>query len=71
MVGVSSLSCIGALLILCTTECYHLMTLYIFDGIGLPSDIEYFLNCGANKVLLKPLDVEAFEQAMGEEMMKV
>ena len=58
-------------MILCAKDCYHLIALYLFDGTGLPSDIVYFLNCGANKVLLKPLDVKTFEQAMGEEMMKV
>ena len=33
---------------------------------GLPSDIEHFLSCGANNVLLKPLDTEAFGKAMKE-----
>jgi signal transduction histidine kinase len=31
---------------------------------GLPSDVDYFLGCGADKVLLKPLDFDAFGQAM-------
>ena len=31
---------------------------------GLPSDVTYFLGCGADKVLLKPLDFDAFGQAM-------
>ena len=35
---------------------------------GLPSDIEMFLNCGANKVLLKPLDLDALGQAMKDMM---
>ena len=35
---------------------------------GLPSDIDTFLSCGANKVLLKPLDLEAFSQAMKDTM---
>ena len=33
---------------------------------GLPSDIEHFLSSGADKVLLKPLDTEAFGKAMKE-----
>ena len=33
---------------------------------GLPSDIQHFLNCGADRVLLKPLDMNAFRQAMRE-----
>ena len=31
---------------------------------GLPSDIAHFISCGADKVLLKPLDIEAFKEAM-------
>ena len=31
---------------------------------GLPSDIHFFLSCGANLVLLKPLDIRAFGKAM-------
>ena len=37
--------------------------------VGLPVDIACFIDSGANKVLLKPLDIEAFDQAM-REMMK-
>ena len=33
---------------------------------GLPSDIEHFMNCGADKVLLKPLDMTAFAEAIKE-----
>ena len=33
---------------------------------GLPSDIDHFMNCGADKVLLKPLDTKVFGQAMKE-----
>ena len=36
---------------------------------GLPSDIDYFLSCGANKVLLKPLDLETFGQAIEQTVM--
>ena len=42
----------------------------IFCQTGLPSDIEMFLSCGANKVLLKPLNLDAFGEAM-KDMMKV
>ena len=31
---------------------------------GLPSDVTHFLSCGVDKVLLKPLDMEAFTRAM-------
>ena len=31
---------------------------------GLPSDVTHFLSCGVNKVLLKPLDMNAFVSAM-------
>ena len=41
-----------------------LLTLFLYSG--LPSDIEHFLSSGANKVLLKPLDTEAFGKAMKE-----
>lgn len=33
-------------------------------GNGLTSDVEHFLNCGADKVLLKPITGEAFSGAM-------
>ena len=33
---------------------------------GLPSDVTYFLSCGADKVLLKPLDLNKFGLAMRE-----
>ena len=33
-------------------------------ALGLPSDVAHFLNCGADRVLLKPLDVQTFAQAM-------
>jgi hypothetical protein len=36
---------------------------YYFNP-GLPSDIQHFLNCGADRVLLIPLDMNAFNQAM-------
>jgi CheY-like chemotaxis protein len=35
-------------------------------GYGLPSDVDHFLSSGANKVLLKPLDTNAFKVAMKE-----
>ena len=31
---------------------------------GLPSDVSHFISCGVDKVLLKPLDMEAFVRAM-------
>ena len=37
---------------------------YLKKSTGLPSDIDFFLNSGANKVLLKPLDLETFGHAM-------
>ena len=40
----------------------------IFCKTGLPSDIEMFLNSGANKVLLKPLDLDALGHAMKDMM---
>ena len=43
---------------------YFNLQILIFFPLGLPSDIKYFLDCGANDVLLKPLDVEAFGLAM-------
>ena len=40
-------------------------SLYLFDIMsGLPADVAHFLSCGANKVLLKPLDILAFGEAM-------
>ena len=33
---------------------------------ALPADIEYFLQRGADKVILKPLNIDAFENAMKE-----
>jgi DNA-binding response OmpR family regulator len=39
-------------------------------GNGLPSDVEYFLSSGADKVLLKPLDMRAFKAAMKEISLK-
>ena len=33
-------------------------------SLGLPSDITHFLTNGADRVLLKPLNIEAFGQAM-------
>jgi DNA-binding response OmpR family regulator len=35
-------------------------------GNGLTSDMDYFLSSGADKVLLKPLDMSAFKAAMKE-----
>ena len=43
---------------------YFIIQILISFPLGLPSDIKYFLDCGANDVLLKPLDVEAFGLAM-------
>ena len=43
---------------------YFNLQILIFFPLGLTSDIKYFLDCGANDVLLKPLDVEAFGLAM-------
>ena len=42
------------------------MLLYpVFDIVlGLPSDVAHFLSCGADRVLLKPLDILAFGEAM-------
>ena len=31
---------------------------------GLPADVAHFLSCGADRVLLKPLDILAFGEAM-------
>jgi hypothetical protein len=33
---------------------------------GLSTDVEHFEQCGANKVLLKPLDLDDFESSMRE-----
>ena len=33
---------------------------------GLSTDVEHFLSCGADRVLLKPLDIDAFGAAMRE-----
>lgn len=41
-------------------------TLLVHCDTGLPSDVEHFLQCGANRVLLKPLDFNAFTEAMRE-----
>jgi hypothetical protein len=38
----------------------------LFASAGLPADVAYFLSCGADKVLLKPLDLNKFGQAMRE-----
>lgn len=35
-------------------------------GTGLTTDVEYFLRSGANKVLLKPLDMKIFGNFMEE-----
>ena len=44
----------------------YLTLLYlVFDIMsGLPADVAHFLSCGADKILLKPLDILAFGQAM-------
>lgn len=42
------------------------MNISLSSSSGLPSDIEYFLECGAGKVLLKPLDMDRFSKAMKE-----
>jgi DNA-binding response OmpR family regulator len=39
-------------------------------GNGLTSDVEHFLSSGADKVLLKPLDTNAFVIAMKEISLK-
>ena len=36
---------------------------------GLSTDVEHFEQCGANKVLLKPLDIDDFESSMREQCM--
>lgn len=38
--------------------------MYIFVFSGLPLDVAHFVSCGANKVLLKPLDINSFTLAM-------
>jgi CheY-like chemotaxis protein len=35
-------------------------------GVGLESDIKYFESCGANKVLVKPFELEDFGNALEE-----
>jgi hypothetical protein len=42
---------------------YLFFTLPFFFA-GLPTDVAHYLNCGADRVLLKPLDISAFGQAM-------
>jgi hypothetical protein len=43
----------------------------VFDIMsGLPSDVAHFLSCGADKVLLKPLDILAFGEAMRDVRMQ-
>jgi hypothetical protein len=42
------------------------LSLPIYCSAGLPSDVAHFLECGADRVLLKPLDVDAFTEAMRE-----
>ena len=37
---------------------------YIFTGLS--TDVQHFEQCGANKVLLKPLDIDDFESSMRE-----
>ena len=37
---------------------------------GLPADVAHFLTCGADKVLLKPLDILAFGEAMRDVRMQ-
>ena len=39
---------------------------YILFVAGLSTDVEHFERCGANKVLLKPLDIDDFESSMRE-----
>jgi hypothetical protein len=39
-------------------------TFVSFFPAGLPTDVAHYLNCGADRVLLKPLDINAFGQAM-------
>jgi hypothetical protein len=39
-------------------------TVVSFFPAGLPTDVAHYLNCGADRVLLKPLDINAFGQAM-------
>lgn len=36
----------------------------MFCYAGLPTDVEHFLACGADRVLLKPLNIDAFKDAM-------
>jgi hypothetical protein len=42
------------------------LSLHVCCSVGLPSDVAHFLECGADRVLLKPLNVDAFTEAMGE-----
>ena len=37
---------------------------------ALPADIEFFLQRGADKVILKPLNIDAFENAMKDMKIK-
>ena len=38
--------------------------LFSFSFSGLPSDVTHFLKCGANEIILKPLNLERFAQVM-------
>jgi hypothetical protein len=58
------MSCLFSLLI---PPAYSLSPSPISSSIpGLFTDVEHFLKCGADKVLLKPLDIDAFSAAMTE-----
>ena len=49
----------------------YLLSYLVFDIMsGLPADVAHFLSCGADKVLLKPLDILAFGEAMRDVRMQ-
>lgn len=61
---------------LCSTFSHYLLSYFIIFShsilifpmtlslSGLPSDVSHFISCGVDKVLLKPLDMEAFVRVM-------
>jgi hypothetical protein len=53
-----------SLLFLSSLLLTHLPFLLYLLSIGLPSDITHFLENGADRVLLKPLDINAFGNAI-------
>jgi hypothetical protein len=51
--------------------CIYILTFiytHIHIGNGLTSDVNHFLNAGADKILIKPLDMKVFNAAMKEKL---